>query len=165
MKKLILFSFLLLSASCFCENNIEILESTFPEYKGIISFIDKSSNEIYSQAKKNNYIILSDIKLDEKNKIVVSAIKNFSYSQTISHKTINIGGTINYTLTIDIKDGKLRYFISVIDVHAGLVSMLGYLKEKPKDMVSVPILIEVEKFKNELIKSLSDLKEQKQDNW
>jgi hypothetical protein len=75
---------------------------------------------------------------------------------------VNIGGVINYILTLDIKEGKIRYSIEINDVRAGLVSMFGLLKEKPKDIVSAPIMVEVIKFKNELIQSLSLIPK---DNW
>ena len=153
---------LLLLFPVFLSAQSVVLKDSFPVYQGVISFDNKSIDEIHTLLKKNNTVILSTIKLDEKDKIICTSIQNYSYSQKVANTSVNIGGVINYILTLDIKEGKIRYSIEINDVRAGLVSMFGLLKEKPKDIVSAPIMVEVIKFKNELIQRLSLIPK---DNW
>ena len=83
-----------------------VLKDSFPVYQGVINFEKKSIAEIHTLLKKNNAVILSTIKLDENEKIICSSIQNYNYSQKVARSTINVGGIINYILTLDIKDGK-----------------------------------------------------------
>jgi len=153
---------LLLLFPVFLSAQSVVLKDSFPTYQGVINFDNKSIAEIHTLLMKTNTIILSSLRLDEKDKIMVTADKNYSYTQKVANTSINVGGVINYILTLDIKDGKFRYSIEITDVRAGLVSMFGLLKEKPKDIVSAPIMVEVIKFKNGLIESLGSVPK---DNW
>lgn len=158
----LLFIFLFLIPLLIFGQTTEVIKDSFPTYQGTISFENKSTQNIYNQTKK--VLVLNEIKSDAPEQIISTGIYNYSYSQTVSKRTVNIGGVISYNLIIDIKDNKLRYTLDILDVKAGLVSMTAILKTKPNDIVSVPVLNEVTKFKNELIEKLS-LKSTKQDNW
>jgi len=124
---------LLLLFPVFLSAQSVVLKDSFPTYQGVINFDNKSIAEIHTLLMKTNTIILSSLRLDEKDKIMVTADKNYSYTQK-----------------------------EITDVRAGLVSMFGLLKEKPKDIVSAPIMVEVIKFKNGLIESLGSVPK---DNW
>lgn len=141
----------------------QIVEKTidnFPKYQGIISYENK--NNIFSEIK--NILALNDFKIETENQILVTGNENFNYSQTVAKRTVYVGGVLSYNLNIELKENRIRYTLEITDVKAGLVSMMAILNEKPNDTVSVPILVEIEKFKNNFVEKLK-LTETKNDNW
>jgi hypothetical protein len=178
MKKIIIFSFLLFSVFGFGQNKIEILKDTFPTCQGIVTIDGKNSKQIYSMLKEwtaiNFLSAQAHIQMDdlENGMLIIKGSSGFY----ITYDLQPIDFEIDYSITFNVKDNKYRFIIDVIDVTAGTPiqslmggtvkpSYLSYIIDKPKKKISLKIYEGIKKNKTKLITLLSNLKDQKSDNW
>lgn len=164
--------FLLVAAMAFYllgfgENKIEIIKDSFPNYQGIIHLEGKNKKEIYALLKEwvaiNYKSSKSVVQLDdpENNKLIIKGNSDFSFYYLLYDRI----STIEYSIIFDIKQGKFRYTIEILDVKEGTMSLLPYIeKRSPKKYINL-ILNGIDKNMNSLKQRLLELSVVKSDNW
>jgi len=176
MKKVIFFSFLLLSIYCFGENDVEMSKDSFPTYQGIVKMEGKTNKQIYSILKEwtaVNFKSSKDvIQLDtpENDKLIIKGNSDYFYNYKVKvmfkTREIPISGKFYYMITFDIKENRFRFTIDIIDVTTDSgSSFLSLMINKTGSYNYDQPYQEVHRIKNDLINRLSNIKEQKQDTW